>query len=109
MARGRLRRDPAKIRRAIVTAAAIKCSYLLRPYEKIRFHEHQAVWRVITDMLVAEDTGTHPIDIYEFCFRLDYYAYECTTSYMDIMTLLRRSITSEWVAAQRIKLYQPKT
>lgn len=94
-------RDKAKVRRAIVTAAANQCDQLLRPYKATRPHEYREVWRIISRMVVEIDNRQNDIDIYDFCWRLDYYAYDCTTSYMDIMVVLRRSFTAYWLADQR--------
>ena len=100
-------RDLAKVRRAIVTAAANQCQELLRPYKETRPHEYLEVWRIVSQMVIDHDT--HPLaqdqlDIYDFCWKLDYFAYDCTTSYMDIMIMLRRSFTSFWLQDQRAKL-----
>lgn len=101
-------RDKAKVRRAIVIAAINECQRLLVPYKVTRPWDYDAVWRIISQVAVDQDTHNRArhyafgdIDIYEFCWKLDYYAYECTTSYMDIMAVLRRALTVEWLIVAR--------
>ena len=107
-------RDLAKVRRALVTAAINECQQLLVPYKATRPWDYDAVWRIISQVAADQDTTRvrcyvfGDIDIYEFCWKLDYYAYDCTTSYMDIFVVLRRSFTADWLADQRLKLRKKK-